>query len=999
MATNNKRTNHKHSVTTTTQTRQSSTDVKTTTKSKTSNNSSSKTKERRKLSKQEKNILTGIFIGYVVVCAIVFIYFGIILGLIFSVGVGTILLISRLLDGTKSSSKKRKIIKGVLIAILIIAIVVLLIGGAFIMYVINQAPDFDPQKLIQKESSIFYAGNGVEFARLGSELRENVSYDDLPEVFIDALIATEDSRFFQHNGFDAPRFLVASLKQVIHRGSGGGASTLSMQVIKNSLTSKEDKGFKGIVRKFTDIYLSVFKLEKNYTKEQIIEFYVNNHFLGSNSYGVEQAAQTYFGKSIRDVNLSEAAILVGLFKSPSTNNPYANPTSTYNRRWTVLRLMYEHGYITQEERELANSIPVTSLLVGKTKRSNKYQAYIDTVIEELKEKRGINPNVTPVKVYTNMDMEKQAGLDDIFNGVTFKWPNDGIESGVAVTDVNTGRIVAIGAGRDKDEFLTLNHATQNVRQIGSTAKPLFDYGPGIEYNNWSTYQQFVDEPYTYSDGTTVTNSDGGYRGQMSLRTALSLSRNIPALKAFQQVDNAKIIEFVTNLGIKPDIVNGKIYEAHSLGAFSGATPLQMATAYSAFANGGYYIEPLSVNKVIYLDTGDIETYEPEKKQVMKDSTAFLMTDALITAVQSGYSSSAKMNGVNVAAKTGTSNFTPETKKKYNLKSNSINDAWIVGYDPDYTISMWIGVDDLRKNGKDTLTSQNSGIVRGNLYQALEKVVFKRTNKEFKVPNSVVKVAVENGSDPALLPSANTPPEKIIYEYFIKGNEPTEVSTADTRLETVSNLKVSYSKADQKITLTWNRVNTPVANTSYGEFGYNVYYGNALLGFTTDNKYEIEANTNISGTYKVVTTFKNYSNNQSEPAVYVFNYDESGNSGGNNGGSSGNNEENPTPSPKPTEDKYTAQLNGNNPSSVAVGSTYTDPTTPLNFKKNGVIINDQISIDDKLTCIAYDPAGNQIATSMGGGLSFTASTTGNYTIKYTLSYNGNTYHFERTIQSR
>ena len=290
--TNNKktRTNHKHNVTTS-----SSTTQKQTQKNKTTKTSSTKkeTNNKRKLSKQEKNILIGIFIGYLIVCAIVFMFFGPILGLIFAFGVGTILLISRLLDETRSSTKKRKIIKGVLITILILTIIVIMIGSAFIFYVINKAPDFNPEKLIKKESSILYNINGEEFARLGSKLRENVSYDDLPEVFIDALIATEDSRFFQHNGFDAPRFIVASAKQLIRRGSGGGASTLSMQVIKNSLTSTEDEGWEGIVRKFTDIYLAVFKLEKGYTKEQIIEFYVNNHFLGSNSYGVEQASQIY----------------------------------------------------------------------------------------------------------------------------------------------------------------------------------------------------------------------------------------------------------------------------------------------------------------------------------------------------------------------------------------------------------------------------------------------------------------------------------------------------------------------------------------------------------------------------------------------------------------------------------------------------------------------------------------------------------------------------------
>jgi len=990
---NNKtRKNHKHTVTSQ-KTEKEKMIVK---ENKPAKKNTSKKSTKRKISKEERNILGAIFVGYIIICVIVSIIYGITLGIIFAIGVGSILIISRILDTTKQNSKKRKILKTVLIILLILFIIFMIVSAIFVAYVIKEAPDFDENKLVKKESSIMYDNRGQEFARLGSHLRENVSYDDLPEVFIDALIATEDSRFFQHNGFDAPRFVIASIKQVagkVLKGSGGnagGASTLSMQVIKNSLTSKEDEGFEGIVRKFTDIYLAVFKLEKNYTKEQIIEFYVNNHFLGSSSYGVEQAAQTYFGKSIKDVNISEAAMLVGLFQAPGSYDPYVNPSKTYQRRWTVLNLMYKHGYITKEEQNAANAIPITSLLIGKSTRSSKYQSYIDTVIQELDEKHGINPNVTPVKIYTNMDPEKQAGIDDIFNGVTFKWPNEGIEGGVAVTDVNTGKIVAIGAGRNKTSQLTLNTATKNVRQIGSTAKPLFDYGPGIEYNNWSTYEQFIDEPHTYSNGTPVTNSDSTYKGQMSLRTALSLSRNIPAVKAFQTVDNQNIIDFVTGLGIKPDIDKyGKIYEAHALGAFDkGATPLQMATAYAAFANGGYYIEPLSVNKVIYLDTGDIETYEPEKRQAMKDSTAFLITDALITAVQSGYSSSAKMNGVNVAAKTGTTNFTPEIKRKYKLKSNAINDAWIVGYNPDYAISMWIGVHNLNTSGKYTLTTDNSGIVRGNLYQALEKIVFKRDNKEFKVPKSVVKVAVENGSNPALLPSPNTPESQIVYEYFIKGNEPKAMSTANTKLTTVSNLKVSYSKSNQKLTITWNKLNAPEANISYGEFGYNVYYGNTLLGFTTDNKYEIEANANISGTYKVVTTFKNYSNNQSDPAVYIFNYNNS----------EGNNDENPpSPSPSPSKDTYTASLNGNNPVNITLGGTYTDPDTPLNFKKNGVIINDQISINDKLIAICYDPSGNQIATSMGGGLSFTANTPGTYTIEYTLSYSGNTYNFKRVIK--
>lgn len=234
----------------------------------------------------------------------------------------------------------------------------------------------------------------------------------MSEVLIDAMIATEDSRFFQHNGFDAARFLKASFGQVInkllHRSSNaGGASTLSMQVVKNSFTSKEAEGWEGIVRKFTDIYLSVFKLEKNYTKQEIIEFYANNHFLGANSYGVEQAARTYFGKHASELNLAEASLIVGIFKAPTSYNPFNYPEAATARRKTVLNLMYYHGYITKEERDLANSIPVKSLLVKSNDNTSEYQGYIDTVVAEIEKKWKVNPYNTPLIIYTNMDTKSK----------------------------------------------------------------------------------------------------------------------------------------------------------------------------------------------------------------------------------------------------------------------------------------------------------------------------------------------------------------------------------------------------------------------------------------------------------------------------------------------------------------------------------------------------------------------------------------------------------------
>ena len=452
-------------------------------------------------------------------------------------------------------------------------------------YIIMSAPKFDKQKLYYKEASIIYDKDGQEITRVGSEMRDKVTYDELPQVFIDAIVATEDSRFFEHNGFDLPRFLKASFGQALGKSGAGGASTISMQVVKNNFTSVKQS----ITRKFTDIYLAIFKLEKEYTKEQILEFYVNNPHLGSNSLGVAEAARTYFGKEIGDLNLSEAALLAGMFQAPSAYNPFNYPEKAKARRHTVLYLMERHGYITHEEAQIADSIPIESLINDNSAIQKPYQGYIDYVSKEVIEKTGYDPMDVPMKIYTNLDKKKQDYINSILDGTIWQWENDLVQTGIAVVDVNTGAILALGNGRNRTDAKTFNLATDISRQIGSTAKPLFDYGPAMEYHNYSTYTPILDDVHTYSDGKQVFNVDGGYKGLLTLRYALGMSRNIPALKTFQQNDNKKVIEFVKSLGIQPEIDGGKIHEAHSIGGFNGASPLQMASAYAAFANGGYYM--------------------------------------------------------------------------------------------------------------------------------------------------------------------------------------------------------------------------------------------------------------------------------------------------------------------------------------------------------------------------------------------------------------------------
>ena len=347
-----------------------------------------------------------------------------------------------------------------------IGILAILAVALFFWLIIKRAPEFDPEKLYYKESSIVYDSNGEIIAKLGVEKREKVTFEELPEVLVDAIIATEDARFLQHNGFDLPRFMKASIGQLLGKSGAGGASTITMQLVKQHFTSTVATGIEGIIRKFTDIYMSIFKIEKKYTKKEIFEFYVNSNYLGGGAYGVEQACLTYFGKSAKDVNLAEAAIIAGLFQAPHSYDPFINPELTEQRMKQVLYLMDLHEYITKEERDIVSKIKVQDLLVkNNTNNVNKYQSFIDTVTAEVFTLTGHDPYSVPMKIYTTMDREKQNHIYDIMSGTNYKWENDFVNAGIAVVDVKTGAIAAVGAGRNTVQR-GFNYATMINRKIG-----------------------------------------------------------------------------------------------------------------------------------------------------------------------------------------------------------------------------------------------------------------------------------------------------------------------------------------------------------------------------------------------------------------------------------------------------------------------------------------------------------------------------------------------------
>ena len=788
-------------------------------------------------------------------------------------------------NNDKRHKEKRKWWKKLLTLFIVMCSLGVFLVFGFFLYIVISTGEFDPNALANQDKTIIYDSKGNVIANLGMERRESIKYEDLPQVLIDAIIATEDSRFFQHNGVDAPRFAKASLGQLVGHSYAGGASTLTMQVVKNNLTDTKQT----ITRKFKDIYLSVFFMEKKYTKEEILEFYVNDSYLGGSAYGVEEASKYYFGKSVSDLSLPEAAIIAGLFQAPSSYNPYNYPENTAKRMKTVLKLMVKHGYIKQDEADIAGAIDISSLLAGHNEEV-KYQGFIDYVVKEVEDKTGNDPNKVSMEIHTTLIPNIQDGLNKIFAGEGYNWVDDYVQAGVSVVDVKTGAISALGTGRNRNGQKLYSYATRAKRQPGSTAKPIFAYGPGFEYDNFSTYQLFVDEGWSYSDGSDIGNWDSGYKGLMTLKQALSISRNIPALKAFQYVQedvgNAKIKEFVNNLGMNLD----NVYESYSIGGLSeGVTTLQMASAYAAFANGGYYTEPYSVTSITYRSTGETTDFDIKKKQAMKDSSAYLITNCLEYAARHGFSGGTSGYGGTVAVKTGTSNYPDSVLKKHGLPSYAVNDLWSVAYTPEYSIALWYGYDEISNEHFNS-----AGAPKDNLMAAVMRHI-PVTNEEFKVPNSVVAAQVEMGTWPAEAPSENTPNDLILTEYFTSGTEPDSVSQRFAKLPSVTNLKANSN--GNTINLSWNYSEPEITQNDYlkkyfsqrvfgnsggamlnerlnynnntlGGLGFRIYLqtengGINSIGFTDKKSFTYNPTTSGNLTFIVKAEYKNYSKNASD----------------------------------------------------------------------------------------------------------------------------------------
>ncbi|WP_245602152.1 transglycosylase domain-containing protein [Peribacillus kribbensis] len=656
----------------------------------------------------------------------------------------------------KKKKKKRKHGSWLLFRVIVLAVLILVvagggIAGTFVYGVVKAAPTITKEKLADPLSSKFYDRNGQFLHEYGNQQRTKITYSQIPPVLEHAFIATEDSRFYSHHGVDIKRTAKAILANLTGGYGSQGGSTITQQVIKNSILTPE----KTVKRKIQEWYLA-YQLEKQYSKKEILTMYLNKINLGNRSYGVAAAAKNYYGLDVGHLDkmtLPQAAMIAGLTQSPNAYDPSKKDhiDAATKRRNIVLKLMNMHGYITKSEMQAAQEVPVTQGLVQEKPQSGMpYQAFLDAAVNEVEAKlKNVDITKDGLKIYLTLDQKAQQRADSIISGRLVQYPNSRFQTAFTFMDAKTGAIRAIGSGRNqyKTTFRGRNLVTALKRQPGSTFKPIFDYGPAIEYLNWSTYHQLVDEPYEYSTGDPIRNAVKNYKGKMSIRNALIESRNIPALKTLQEVGTSKAQKFSESLGIS--YPNNRVYESYAIGS-NPVSPVQMAGAYGAFANKGVYNQPHFVSKVVLANGKEI-SFESKPKRVMHDYTAYMVTDILrgVLNAPNGTGTVAKIPGADIAGKTGTTNFDDSVIRKWGYPEDATSDSWFAGYSTNYVTVVWTGYP---ANGYGNYMGRAETKVSHTIFK--EMMLPYSYNGTFTQPSSVLKIRNElyiKGAAPDVIP--------------------------------------------------------------------------------------------------------------------------------------------------------------------------------------------------------------------------------------------------------
>lgn len=591
-----------------------------------------------------------------------------------------------------------RIVKYIGIFFLTLFIALFLLGGGVFLYFVSKAPALSDSKLVATTSSKIYDNNNELIADLGSERRVNAQANEIPTDLVKAIVSIEDHRFFDHRGIDTIRIMGAFLRNLQSNSLQGG-STLTQQLIKLTYfsTSTSDQN---ISRKAQEAWLAI-QLEQKATKQEILTYYINKVYMSNGNYGMQTAAQNYYGKDLKDLSLPQLALLAGMPQAPNQYDPYSHPEAALDRRNLVLSEMRGQDYISAEQYEKAVNTPITDGLQSLKSASN-YPAYMDNylkeVINQVEEETGYNLLTTGMDVYTNVDQEAQKHLWDIYNTDEYvAYPDDELQVASTIVDVSNGKVIAQLGARHQSSNVSfgINQAVETNRDWGSTMKPITDYAPALEYGVYDSTATIVhDEPYNYpGTDTPVYNWDRGYFGNITLQYALQQSRNVPAVETLNKVGLNRAKTFLNGLGIDyPSLHYSNAISSNTTESDKkyGASSEKMAAAYAAFANGGTYYKPMYIHKVVFSD-GSEKEFSNVGTRAMKETTAYMMTDMMKTVLVYGIGRGAYLPWLPQAGKTGTSNYTDEEIEKYIKNTGYVApDEMFVGYTRKYAMAVWTG---------------------------------------------------------------------------------------------------------------------------------------------------------------------------------------------------------------------------------------------------------------------------------------------------------------------
>ena len=641
------------------------------------------------------------------------------------------------------------------------AAVLFLLCGAVKTLGMDRWVDFDVYRITGCDrTSIIYDGQSDVVTRLhGVQDRTWVSISELQPSTVYAFISAEDARFFEHEGVDVIRIAGAIVADIKAGSYVQGASTISQQLIKLSHLTSE----KTISRKAEEAALA-YEMERQYSKEDILEMYLNYVYFGGGYYGIEAAAEGYFGVHASDLTLDQSAMLAGILKSPSGYAPHINYAASINRRNNILRLMRDYGYITDDEKKQASARRPTIL---HDKREEYSGYYTDAVTKSAAALMGITVDELirgGYNIYSAMDSDIQHYCEEMFkNGELF--PAEDSEAAIVVLEPSTGMVVAMVGGRSYTGGISFNRATDIRRQPGSVIKPVIAYAPAFEYLNYTAADMILDEETTFAD-YTPSNYGNKYYGWVTVREAVTKSLNVPAVKTLSAVGVYRAKDFAKRCGIEFDDKDDSL--ALALGGFTyGVSPLQIAGAYSCFASGGIYNTPTLIKKITDRNGLTVYEYRQDSRRVMSEANAYILTSMLKSVVTEGTGHRLNTLDIPIAGKTGTVGL-----------ANGNRDAWMAGYTPEYTAVVWQGYD------SDRLGLLPSSATGGTypalmLYELFNHIYPDGRNGDFEKPESVKQYSIDaktlKKQHKVVLANAMTPQSSRVTEYFTEETAPEDVS--------------------------------------------------------------------------------------------------------------------------------------------------------------------------------------------------------------------------------